>query len=120
MTHTSPGPDLATQLPVKTASLDPSLLPIPRRNAFAGGNGLRDLSSSRTFAPGSSAPIPSGLLFGGGSSSAAGAGSGFFFSGVAAQPALAPLYVPHVMWTLRTFARSRASEPFVLLLERPG
>jgi hypothetical protein len=72
------------------------------------------------LAPGSPAPIPSGAPFGGGVSSAAGAGSGFFFSGVAAPPALAALYVPRVSWTLRTFARSLASEPFVLLLERPG
>ena len=42
------------------------------------------------------------------------------FVGVAALFALAALFVPRVICTLRTFVFSHAPEPFVLLLERPG
>ena len=60
------------------------------------------------------APAPNGV-----GGSAAGGGSGFFF-GVAALFALAALFVPRVICTLRTFVFSHAPEPFFLLPERPG
>ena len=120
LAHVTAWARLAMQLPASVASPYFSLLSIPTPTVVARGNGLRDLLSSRAFGPGFSAPVPGGVPFGGGVSSAAGGGSGFFFSGVAVAPALAALYVPDVSWTLRTFAFSRALEPFVLLLERPG
>ena len=120
VTRVSSWAGLAARLPAGVANLYPSVLPVAGPNLLAVGGGRQGLSSSRTFAPGSLAPVPGGVPFGSGVSSAAGAGSGFFFSGAAVAPALSALYVPHVSWTLRTFARSRALEPFVLLLERPG
>jgi hypothetical protein len=53
-------------------------------------------------------------------SSAANGASGFFFFGTAALAALAAMSLPRVLGTLRAFGASRAPQPFVLLLERPG
>jgi predicted lipid-binding transport protein (Tim44 family) len=82
------------------------------------GHGL-----SRSVAPAPSSPAPpapSGVQVGAGGGSAAGGGSGFFFFGVASLFALAALFVPRVICTLRTFVFSHAPEPFFLLPERPG
>jgi hypothetical protein len=87
---------------------------------FAGKSRLASGSRSVVPAQGSSAPVPPSGQFFGGIGSAAGGGSGFFFFGVAALLALAALFLPRVICMLRLFGASRAPQPFVLLLERPG
>jgi hypothetical protein len=65
------------------------------------------------------APIPTGAAPGNGGEGATGGAVGGF-SGAAESHSQTVVYVPGVMVALRTFARDRAPEPFVLLLERPG
>jgi hypothetical protein len=65
------------------------------------------------------APIPTGAAPGNGGEGATGGAVGGF-SGAAESHSQTVVYVPGVMLALRTFARDRAPEPFVLLLERPG
>jgi hypothetical protein len=76
-------------------------------------------SSVAAPAPGSSGPVPPVVQSGNAVGSAAGSGSGFFFGG-AALLAMVGWFLPRVICTLRMFGASRAPQPFVLLLERPG
>ncbi|MGO9889106.1 MAG: hypothetical protein ACLP0L_14505 [Solirubrobacteraceae bacterium] len=76
--------------------------------------GARDREPARP-----TAPIPTGAAPGNGGEGATGGAAGGF-SGAAESHSQTVVYVPGVMLALRTFARDRAPEPFVLLLERPG
>jgi hypothetical protein len=96
-------------------------------STIAALSALSGLASERTVLAGRSsgvahdpAPVPATAPFGAGAEGAAGGASGFFFFGVAALAALAALSVPRVIRMLREFGASRAAQPFVLLLERPG
>jgi hypothetical protein len=109
----------ATQLGSSIARLGMSPLLSGADGFFAGGQSLAGRSSVVAPAPGTSSPVPPGVQSGGGIGSVAGGGSGFFF-GAAALLALAALSLPRVICTLRMFGASRAPQPFVLLLERPG
>jgi len=114
-----------------TASLWPSApWPAGRPIGFGGFSGLHGAGASVsrrglsvrpvTPVPAPQAPAPGGSPFGTGVDSAAGGGSGSFFFGAVALLALAALFVPRVLRTLRTYGVSRAPSPFLLSLERPG
>ncbi|MBV9801245.1 MAG: hypothetical protein JO039_24595, partial [Solirubrobacterales bacterium] len=112
--------DSGMQLP-SISTLGSSLLPSLTNDFFLRRNGLAGFPQTAAPIHGPAAPVaPNGGPSGTGADSAAGGGSGGFFFGVAALLALAALFVPRVLCTLRTFRLSRAPDPYSLLLERPG
>jgi hypothetical protein len=118
-THVPPWAGSTTQLPATIATPYPSRAGMPPDGVAAGGIGLQGPTSASPT-PGSSAPNPGGGSVLSGVDFGAGGGPGFFFSSVAALLALAALFMPRVVWTLRTFAQACRPQPFLLLPERPG
>jgi hypothetical protein len=113
---------LVTQLTTGfVSSAAPSLATLMGSFSRAGSE-LAGGAPSLARSSGPSAPVssPSGVGSGVGAGSGAGGGSGFFFFGAAVLFALAALFVPRLVGTLRLFGRSLAPDPFALLLERPG
>ena len=91
--------------------------PSSRARASRGLKGSRGTSYRAPGDP--TAPVPTGVGTGSGGEGATGGGAGGF-SGAAELNAHMVVHVPSATLGLRTFARSRAPEPFLLLLERPG
>ncbi|MFZ0970606.1 MAG: hypothetical protein WAN22_00170, partial [Solirubrobacteraceae bacterium] len=96
--------------PLATGQAAGSLAP----HGHAASTGAGDRKAARP-----TPPIPTGAAPGNGGEGATGGAVGGF-SGAAESHSQTLVYVPGVMLALRTFARDRAPEPFVLLLERPG
>jgi hypothetical protein len=91
-------------------------------DGIATSHGLEGSARARTShrAPaGPTAPAPTGTGSGNGGDGATGGGTGGF-GGAAALGSQTFVDVPSATVALRTFARSRAPEPFLLLLEQPG
>ena len=83
-------------------------------------HGLQGPARTPNPAPnGPTAPVPVGAGPGNGGDGATGGGAGGF-AGAAALDSQTFVNAPSVTFTLRSFALSRAPEPFLLLLERPG